>query len=302
MGTYVLYPNRCSCQTSSRFPVPGRKMKVRESLGHALLDVSIDAIVGMDGEGLVVEFNSAAERLFGYSCEEAIGQPLGVLIVPPHLREAHEQGFRRYLATGESTVLGRSVRLPALRADGSTVSVELSIARVEHEPPLFVGFIRDLTAAETAEKELKAAETRYRALVEQLPLVTYITSAADRPATLLHQPAGGGARRISAGVVVRPGQHVLRVDSPPGRPGARRGRLRTLPRRRRAVSLRVPARSRGRSHGLGDRADDAVPCRGRNPPLFTGVPAQRDRAEAPRRAAARAKSPRGDDRRSDRPG
>ena len=219
-------------------------MKMRESLGHALLDVSIDAIIGMDGNGLVVEFNSAAERLFGYSREEAIGQPLGSLIVPPHLREAHEQGFRRYLATGESTVLGRRVRLPAQRADGSTVSVELSIARVEHEPPLFVGFIRDLTAAETAEKELRAAETRYRTLVEQLPLVTYITSASDRPATLYISPQVEGLVGYPLESWFGPGQHVLRIDSPPRRPGACRDRLRALPRRRRAVSLRVPACSR----------------------------------------------------------
>jgi diguanylate cyclase (GGDEF)-like protein/PAS domain S-box-containing protein len=161
---------------------------VRESLNHALLDVSLDAVVGMDGEGLVVEFNPAAEQLFGYSREEAIGQRLATLIVPPDLRQAHEQGFRRYLATGESSVLGRRIRLPALRADGSTVSVELAIAQVEHEPPLFIGFIRDLTAAEAAEEELRAAETRYRSLVEQLPLVTYITSSSDRPATLYISP------------------------------------------------------------------------------------------------------------------
>jgi PAS domain-containing protein len=55
------------------FRLPGRQMKMRESLSHALLDVSVDAIVGMDGEGLVVEFNPAAEQLFGYSREQAIG-------------------------------------------------------------------------------------------------------------------------------------------------------------------------------------------------------------------------------------
>ena len=161
---------------------------MRASLNHALLDISVDAVVGMDEEGLVVEFNPAAEELFGYAREDTIGKRLGALIVPPHLREAHEQGFRRYLETGVSSVLGRRVRLPAMRADGSSVSVELSIARVEHDPPLFVGFIRDLTAAEAAEAELKAAEERYRSLVEQLPLVTYVTSAGDRPATIYLSP------------------------------------------------------------------------------------------------------------------
>jgi PAS domain S-box-containing protein len=164
------------------------KATLRESLGHALLDVAFDAVVGMDQHGVVVEFNPAAEQMFGYTRDEALGQPLADLIVPPDLRQAHVDGFRRHLATGEATVLGKRVRLPALRADGSTFPVELAIARVEHEEPLFVGFIRDLSASLTAEAELKSAETRYRSLVEQLPLVTYINSPSERPATIYISP------------------------------------------------------------------------------------------------------------------
>jgi two-component system cell cycle sensor histidine kinase/response regulator CckA len=164
------------------------KGALRESLGHALLDVAFDAVVGMDQQGRVVEFNTAAEQMFGYAREEALGRPLAELIVPPDLRQAHSEGFRRHLATGETTVLGKRVRLPALRADGSTFPVELAIARVEHEEPLFVGFIRDLSASLSAEAELRSAETRYRSLVEQLPLVTYINGVAERPQTLYISP------------------------------------------------------------------------------------------------------------------
>jgi two-component system, cell cycle sensor histidine kinase and response regulator CckA len=161
---------------------------IRDSLCRALLDVAFDAVIGMDRGGIVVEFNAAAEQMFGYSREEALGQSLAELIVPADLRHAHQEGLRRYLETGEATVLGRRVRLPALRADGSTFPVELAIARVEHEEPLFAGFIRDLSASVSAEAELKSAETRYRSLVEQLPLVTYINSPAERPATLYISP------------------------------------------------------------------------------------------------------------------
>ena len=161
---------------------------IRESLCNALLDVAFDAVVGMDQHGAVVEFNPAAEQMFGYTREEALGRPLAELIVPPDLRQAHVDGFRRYLATGKATVLGQRVRLPAQRKDGSTFPVELAIARVEHEEPLFAGFIRDLSASVSAEAELKSAETRYRSLVEQLPLVTYINTPSERPATLYISP------------------------------------------------------------------------------------------------------------------
>jgi two-component system cell cycle sensor histidine kinase/response regulator CckA len=161
---------------------------LRESLCRALLDVAFDAVVGMDQHGDVVEFNAAAEQMFGYTRKEALGRPLAELIVPPELRHAHVNGFRRYLATGKATVLGERVRLPAQRKDGSTFPVELAIARVEHDEPLFAGFIRDLSASVSAEAELKSAETRYRSLVEQLPLVTYINSVTAQPATVYISP------------------------------------------------------------------------------------------------------------------
>ncbi len=159
-----------------------------EALGHVLLDVSLDAVVAMDEDGRVVEFNVAAEHMFGYRRAEALGRLLGDLIVPAHLREQHERGFRRLLETGESSVLGRRVQLEAMRADGSIFPIELAIARAEQERPLFVGFVRDITATIDAEREIRAAELRYRTLVEQLPLATYRNAATDSPATLYMSP------------------------------------------------------------------------------------------------------------------
>ena len=72
---------------------------------RAVFETALDCIVGMDGEGRVFEWNPAAERTFGYSRMEAIGQLLAQLIIPPALRERHRRGFERYLATGEAMVI-----------------------------------------------------------------------------------------------------------------------------------------------------------------------------------------------------
>jgi len=142
----------------------------------AIVEAALDCIVTMDASGIVRDFNPAAERTFGYPRGEAIGRRLGDLIVPPEFRKRHEQGLRRYLETGETKTIGKRLTMTAMRADGSTFPVELTIARVERAVPLFVGFIRDLSESIAAEDELKAAEARYRSLIENIPLVTYMNS------------------------------------------------------------------------------------------------------------------------------
>jgi hypothetical protein len=71
----------------------------------------------MDHEGKVVDFNPAAESIFGYSREKSIGRLMAELIIPERLRQRHAQDLAKYLATGEGPVLGQRIELPALHAD-----------------------------------------------------------------------------------------------------------------------------------------------------------------------------------------
>ncbi len=120
-----------------------------------LLDAALDCIVTMDARGEVVGWNSAAEETFGYRREEAIGRPLGELIVPEPLREAHARGLARYLAGGDPRILGRRIELTACRADGTELPVELTITRVEGEPPVFAGYLRDISRRRELERQLE---------------------------------------------------------------------------------------------------------------------------------------------------
>jgi PAS domain S-box-containing protein len=131
---------------------------VSEARKTAVIESALDAIIAMDGHGLVTDFNAAAERTFGYRRADAVGRPLAELIVPARLREAHTQGLRRYLATGEGPVLGSRLELPALRADGSEFQAEVSIVAVAGASgPAFIGFVRDITEQKRAEQARRRA-------------------------------------------------------------------------------------------------------------------------------------------------
>src|SRR5204863_4616430 len=97
-------------------------------LNRAILDCALDCIITMDATGKVMEFNPAAERVFGFTREEAVGKELAELIIPAPLRERHRQGLAHYLKTGEGPMVGRRTEIKALRADGSEILVELAIA------------------------------------------------------------------------------------------------------------------------------------------------------------------------------
>lgn len=129
------------------------RTRASEEFKSAVLASSLDCIVGIDEQGDVIEFNEAAERLFGYRRSEVLGRELAELIVPVELRERHRTGLRRYLETGRGSMIDRRVELPALRRDGTIVPVELTITRIrDAEPPAFTGFLRDLSDRAEAER------------------------------------------------------------------------------------------------------------------------------------------------------
>jgi PAS domain S-box-containing protein len=136
-----------------------RELKRSEIRKAAIVDSALDCIVTIDHEGYITEFNPAAEHIFGYPREEVLGKHLADVIIPPSLREKHQQGFARYLATGEAQVLGKRIEMTAVRADGSEFPVELAVTRIPLEgPPSFTGHLRDITERKRAEQELRRSQ------------------------------------------------------------------------------------------------------------------------------------------------
>jgi PAS domain S-box-containing protein len=110
-----------------------------------IFNAALDAVVVMDSDGRIRDWNPAAEDLFGYSSNESVGHELADLIIPVGYRAAHRSAFARYVRTRQATILDRRLELTALRRDGSEFPIELTVTRVpDVEPPLFAGFVRDL--------------------------------------------------------------------------------------------------------------------------------------------------------------
>ena len=137
----------------------------------ASVEAALDCIISMDADGIISEWNASAENTFGFSREEALGRPLAELIVPPSLREQHARGLKRYLATGESSIIGRKVEVPAVRANGEEFPVELAIRPIMlGERQIFSGFLRDLTEIKAARDALQKAHDELENRVVQRTL------------------------------------------------------------------------------------------------------------------------------------
>ena len=126
---------------------------------RAIVDTALDAVLLMDDAGIIVDWNPAAEQIFGWRRDEVIGQPLAERIIPEDLRAAHNRGMAHLKETGEGPVFGKRLELPALRRDGTTFPVELSINLMPGKGrTLFVGFLRDITERQAAEEKLRDAK------------------------------------------------------------------------------------------------------------------------------------------------
>ena len=131
-------------------------LKEAEAREAGILEAALDAIITMDADGRVLEFNPAAERIFGYQREDVVGREMAALMIPPGLRDGHRAGLAAAAAGGGGHVIGRRVTLPAQRADGTEFPAELTITKLETGArPLFTGFVRDISDRVRAEEALR---------------------------------------------------------------------------------------------------------------------------------------------------
>ena len=136
-------------------------LRESEARKSAILTSALDAIITMDAAGRILEFNPAAEEMFGRARADVLGRELADTIVPPAARDAHRRGLTRYLATGEAALIGRRVELTAVRASGEEFPVDIAIA-VMPGATAFTATLRDITDRKRADREL--AEARDSAL------------------------------------------------------------------------------------------------------------------------------------------
>ena len=127
-----------------------------EWLARQIVDQAQDAIVFADRDGVIRLWNAGAQAMFGYGVDEAVGQTLD-LIIPERLRARHWTGFHNTMATGVTRYATQVLAVPAIRKDGTSMSVEFTVALL-HESGALVGItaiIRDVTARWEEERALK---------------------------------------------------------------------------------------------------------------------------------------------------
>jgi len=130
-----------------------RRSQARKS---AILDCALDAIITIDHEGKIHAWNRAAEEIFGYTRDQAIGKEMAELIVPLDLRVAQRQALIQYVSGRQSMPVSRRYETRAMRADGSEFPAEIALARIPLEGlPMFTGFVRDITERKRTEEHIR---------------------------------------------------------------------------------------------------------------------------------------------------
>ncbi len=157
-----------------------RDLERREALLRSILDTVPDALVVIDKQGVIQSFSVAAERLFGFTPEEIIGQNVSVLMPSPY-REEHDSYLARYRLTGERRIIGIGRIIVGLRKDGSTFPMELTVGEVNLPgTQLFTGFVRDLTQRQEREHLLHQVQS-------ELLHISRLSTMGEMASALAHE-------------------------------------------------------------------------------------------------------------------
>lgn len=145
-----------------------RALQGSEARKTAILEVALDCVISIGSDGRIAEFNPAAERTFGYSAAEVLGQPIAETVIPPSLRAAHHAGFARYFATGEGPVLGQRIEIVGMRKSGEEFPIELAIVPMAGQDGAagFTAYLRDITGRRALEAEQSRLAESNRLLLE----------------------------------------------------------------------------------------------------------------------------------------
>ncbi|MCP9495213.1 MAG: PAS domain S-box protein [Pyrinomonadaceae bacterium MAG19_C2-C3] len=222
--------------TNNKEAIPDRltaeleKLRASEERYRVLAETASDAIITIDETGTMLFVNPAAERIFGYSRQEMLGRSLTILI-PDTMRQRHEDGVRRYLATGRRHIPWDGYELPGLHKSGREIALEISFGEFTRENRhYFTGVIRDISGRKRLEEELRQSEEWLRALlsasrdgilVEDEGQISYVNEAYtrmlgyDSPEELIGTHVSGILSPDDAERMTGYGEARLRGESPP---------------------------------------------------------------------------------------
>lgn len=158
-----------------------QKLRESEEKLRNITDMAQDAVIMLEDNGNIRFWNKAAERIFGYEAGETLGRPAHSLLIPPRFQEDHLQAFDRFKATGQGSLIGKTIELPALKKDGAEIPIELSISSVKIKDQwCAIGIARDITERKMAEAELAQQSKSLKRLNTELQALYKVSRAMSR--------------------------------------------------------------------------------------------------------------------------
>jgi PAS domain S-box-containing protein len=162
-------------------------LRSSEEMHRLVVETAPDAVVSIDDRGAIQFANPATARIFGHDPTELIGGPLTILM-PEFMRELHDNGFRRYLATGHRHINWQGIELTALRKNGQEFPVEISFGELDRAGhKTFTGFIRDISERKQAQDKLRASERNLQMTQAELARVSRLTTMGELAASIAHE-------------------------------------------------------------------------------------------------------------------
>lgn len=183
-----------------------RESEARKSV---ILEIALDCIITIDGDGRIVDFNPAAEQTFGYRADEAVGRPIAETIIPPSLRGAHHAGFAHYLATGVGPVLGKRIEVVGMRRGGEEFPVEVAIVPMRQDGAFgFTAYLRDISERKALEAEQARLADANRLLLDSTGEGIYGIDTAGR-FTFVNQAAARMLGYATAEIIGQKGHSLI---------------------------------------------------------------------------------------------
>ncbi|WP_395646386.1 PAS domain S-box protein [Terricaulis sp.] len=180
---------------------------------RAVVETAVDGVILIDAQGVILMFNPACERLFGYASFEVIGRNVKMLMPEPYQGE-HDGYLSNYRETGERKIIGIGREVLGRKRSGATFPMDLSVGEAEEDgKPIFVGVIRDLTDRRRAEQALREGTARLQAMLDTA--VDGVILIDARGQVLMFNPACERLFGYHAGEIV--GQNVKKLMPDPYR-------------------------------------------------------------------------------------
>jgi diguanylate cyclase (GGDEF)-like protein/PAS domain S-box-containing protein len=184
------------------FSAQALKLESSEKRSREILETALDAFVGMDSKGTIVDWNTQAVTTFGWPRGDALGKLFFTIIIPERNRATYQNGLPRFLASGEGAFLNRRIEITALHRDGHEFPIELALTPIQWgETRLFTAFVRDITVRKNMEEALFVEKERAQVTLNSIGdavactdisgNITYLNLVAEKMTGWSHEEAEG---------------------------------------------------------------------------------------------------------------